>query len=340
MPSLGWLDTEMVYGRLPIPLQNAICSAEGRRLEWQRYGKGYQNVLADAEERAWSPEPLATAYRDSRLQVFVGHCSRTVPYYRRWFRDNRVDAADIRTLADLSALPVLTKADVQGNIADFQSDALPRRRRVATHTSGSTGAGLRFSTTVSAIREQYAVWWRYRHWHGLEHGVWCGHFGARSVVPTSQKVPPYWRYDRPGRRVMFSGYHMSESRLGAYVEELAQASPALAAWLSLDAGVAGGSCCGARRRPRLRRPLGYGRRRESPCGAGRSDGARVWRTTDSALRTRGGRCQHLGVRTWPAACRRGLRCRRVAAGPDWPRPSYRWLQLHELGNTAPALRHR
>ena len=120
----------------------------------------------------------------------------------------------------MSALPVLTKADVQGNIADFQSDAMPRRQRLATHTSGSTGAGLRFSTTVSAIREQYAVWWRYRGWHGLEHGAWCGHFGARSVVPTSQKVPPYWRYDRPGRRVMFSGYHMSESRLGAYIDEL------------------------------------------------------------------------------------------------------------------------
>ena len=79
---------------------------------------------------------------------------------------------------------------------------------------------MRFSTTVSAIREQYAVWWRYRDWHGLERGVWSGHFGARSVVPTSQNAPPYWRYDRPGRRVLFSGYHMSEPRLAAYIDEL------------------------------------------------------------------------------------------------------------------------
>ena len=220
MPIARRLDVEALYGKLPISLQNAICSAEGRRLERQRYGTGYQGVLADARQRTWSPVAAATAYRDSRLQAFVNHCSRTVPFYRRWFSENSAKPGDIRTLADLSALPVLTKAEVQANIDDFQSDATPRRERVATHTSGSTGAGLQFSTTSSAIREQYAVWWRYRGWHGLEHGVWCGHFGARSVVPASQKAPPYWRYDRPGRRVMFSGYHMSESRLGAYIEEL------------------------------------------------------------------------------------------------------------------------
>lgn len=220
MANLRRLDFETLYGKLPIPLQNVICGAVGHRLERQRYGKGYEDVLAGAEKRTWSPTAEVTAYRDSRLQAFVDHCARSVPYYRRWFRENSVKPEDIRTLADLSALPVLTKADVQTNIDDFQSDAVSRRERVATRTSGSTGAGLRFSTTVSAIREQYAAWWRYRGWHGLEHGVWRGHFGARSVAPTAQEVPPYWRYDRPGRRVMFSGYHMSESRLGAYIEEL------------------------------------------------------------------------------------------------------------------------
>ena len=189
-------------------------------MERQRYGNGYPGVLADARQRSSSPVVAATAYRDSRLHAFVGHCASTVPYYRRWFRDNSVDPAEIRTLEDLQALPVLTKAEVQADVADFQSDAVPVNERIAANTSGSTGAGLRFSTTVSAIREQYAVWWRYREWHGLERGVWCGHFGARSVVPTSQTPPPYWRYDRPGRRVLFSGYHMGEPSLDAYVEEL------------------------------------------------------------------------------------------------------------------------
>ena len=220
MPIARGFDVEVLYGKLPVWLQNVFCSAEGYRLERHRYGDGYSAVLSDAERRTSSGLEAAIAYRDSRVAAFVRHAAQTVPYYRRWFRDNSVDVADVRTLADLRALPILTKAEVQADVADFQSDAVPKRERVATHTSGSTGAGLRFATTVPAVREQYAVWWRYRHWHGLEHGVWCGHFGARSVVPTSQNAPPYWRYDRPGRRVLFSGYHMSEARLAAYIDEL------------------------------------------------------------------------------------------------------------------------
>ena len=73
--SCGRLDFETVYGKLPVPLQNVICSAEGHRLERQRYGKGYRNVLADAEQRTWSPAAVAAAYRDARLQAFVVHCA-------------------------------------------------------------------------------------------------------------------------------------------------------------------------------------------------------------------------------------------------------------------------
>ena len=213
-------DVEALYGKLPIPLQHAVCSAEGRRLERQRYGRGYETVLASAKSRASASLDEMSAYRDSRLNAFVRHCARTVPYYRRWFRDNHVNPDAIRTLGDLQMLPILTKAVVQAEVADFQSEHVPKRQRIETHTSGSTGAGLRFTTTVDGVREQYAVWWRYRGWHGLERGVWCGHFGARSVVPISQSAPPYWRYDRPGRRVLFSGFHMNEGRLAAYVDEL------------------------------------------------------------------------------------------------------------------------
>ena len=218
--NLSRLDVEALYRRLPIPLQHVVCSVEGRRLERQRYGRDYRSVLESAKRRASASWEEASAYRDARLNAFVRHCVETVPYYRRWFAENRVDSDAVRTMADLQMLPILTKAEVQADVSDFQSETVPRRQRVATHTSGSTGAGLRFTTTAGGVREQYATWWRYRAWHGLEHGIWAGHFGARSVVPASQGAPPYWRYDRPGRRVLFSGYHMSEGRLGAYVDEL------------------------------------------------------------------------------------------------------------------------
>lgn len=178
MTNLSRLDVEALYRRLPIPLQHVVCSVEGRRLERQRYGRDYRSVLESAKRRASASWEEASAYRDARLNAFVRHCVETVPYYRRWFAENRVDTDAVRTMADLQMLPILTKAEVQADVSDFQSETVPRRQRVATHTSGSTGAGLRFTTTAGGVREQYATWWRYRAWHGLEHGIWAGHFGA------------------------------------------------------------------------------------------------------------------------------------------------------------------
>src|SRR5690606_37537012 len=70
------------------------------------------------------------------------------------------------------------------------------------------------------ICEQWAIWWRYRRWHGIEPGTWCAYFGGRSLVPFKASKPPFWRYNIPARQVMFSAYHMSPENLRAYVDEL------------------------------------------------------------------------------------------------------------------------
>lgn len=57
------LDVEAFYGKLPIPLQHAVCSAEGRRLEKQRYGRGYESFLASAKRRGSASLDEMSAYR-------------------------------------------------------------------------------------------------------------------------------------------------------------------------------------------------------------------------------------------------------------------------------------
>jgi phenylacetate-CoA ligase len=45
------------------------------------------------------------------------------------------------------------------------------------------------------------------------------------VVPLAQKRPPFWRYDRSRREILFSAYHMSPVNLGAYAAELRRTQP-------------------------------------------------------------------------------------------------------------------
>jgi phenylacetate-CoA ligase len=182
-------------------------------------------LLREAESRTfWSVEQVQ-AYRDQRLRAFIRHCVSTVPFYRRRFQECGISPDDIQTLADLQRLPILTKEEVQDHYPELVSEAVPKRQQIIIHTSGTTGAGLRFATTLRAIQEQWAIWWRYRRWHGLQPGTWCGYFGGRSVVPLSQTRPPFWRYNIPGKQIMFSAYHMSPTNMGYYVDELRRRRP-------------------------------------------------------------------------------------------------------------------
>lgn len=216
---------EAVYPRLPVLAQHLAASAGGLRITATRYGRGFWKALAEAEgRRAWDQEEIAR-FRDARLRAMVAHAFATVPHYRDVARKRGLAASDIGSLGDLEALPVLTKAEVQDAPGRFVSSAVPVRHRVGAHTSGTTGAGLHFSTTCAADQEQWAVWWRYRRSHGIDLGTWCGYFGGRSIVSLDQHRPPFWRYNWPGKQILFSGYHLGPATIGAYLSELRRKRP-------------------------------------------------------------------------------------------------------------------
>jgi phenylacetate-CoA ligase len=214
------MNSEAIYLRLPVALQNLALNYEGWRIQRKRYGGDYR-ALHDEVQRRWSRSPGdIVAFRDQRLAAFVRHAAETVPHYRDLFAKLRIKAADIRTLDDLKQLPVLTKPEVQDDTERFVSTAIDPHAVYHAHTSGTTGGGLRFPVTWSAHREQWAVWWRYRGTHGLHPGEWCLYFGGRSVVPLKQKRPPYWRHNVPGRQMLFSGYHLGPQTAACYLDAI------------------------------------------------------------------------------------------------------------------------
>jgi phenylacetate-CoA ligase len=180
--------------------------------------------LAEAESRSFLSEDEIQALRDRRLRNFVQHCFEKVPFYRKRLEEAGMAPGDVSGLSAMARLPILTKAEVKDRTGELENAVAGHRRR-AVHTSGTTGGGLRFSSSLAAIQEQWAIWWRYRRWHGIEKGVWCGHFAGRTVVPPRQHEPPFWRYNRPGKQIVFSGYHMGPEQLPSYVDELRRRQP-------------------------------------------------------------------------------------------------------------------
>jgi phenylacetate-CoA ligase len=198
---------------------------QGWRINRSRYTRAFYDLLAAYEERATWTEAERCAYRDTRLQAFVRHCQESVPYYRKTFQGLGISWQDIKTLDDLSCLPVLRKETVQARYDEFLSEAIAPHDRVMFHTSGTTGGGLRFATTPQALSEQWAVWWRYRRALGIDIGTLCGYFAGRTIIPLDRDKPPFWILNHPARQLMFSGYHMSPETMDHYVDALNQMQP-------------------------------------------------------------------------------------------------------------------
>lgn len=219
------MNRESLYRQLPIPLQQIACSLEGWRIQRTRYGGDFDEVLVAANSRSfWSYEQVSE-FRNSRLRAFICHCARNVPYYRRKFSELGINPEDIRTLKDLEVLPVLTKAEVQDCQNELRAENYRRGGTVSLHTSGTTGAALQFTTTWSSLREHFAMLCRYHLALGISRGTWCGTFCGRSVANPNQKRPPYWRYNLPGKQILFSAYHFNSKTASLYVAELRRRRP-------------------------------------------------------------------------------------------------------------------
>jgi len=93
----------------------------------------------------WRPQSELEARALERLRGLLMHAAAHVPHYRDLFRRVGMEPEDIRTLSDLSHLPITTKADLRAGFpARTTAHNLPEHRRQKMLTSGSTGLPFEF----------------------------------------------------------------------------------------------------------------------------------------------------------------------------------------------------
>jgi phenylacetate-CoA ligase len=204
---------EAIYERLPVPLQNLVCSAYGHREVRTRFGKEFRRQLDELSESEWLSASNIAGHQDEHLRDLVRHAYDTVPYYRDRMRELRLTPSDIRGRADLPKLPILTKENVRANYQRMVSNNARKRDLVLRHTSGTTGKALHFYYTRSGIARQWAVWWRHRRRFGVEWGAPHANFVGKRVVPINQERPPYWRWNAPMHQALLNMQHLTPAKI-------------------------------------------------------------------------------------------------------------------------------
>ena len=120
---------------------------------------------------------------------------------------------------EIKKLPILTKEKVKNNyniiLNNFEKD-----KSKLISTSGTTGSGLTFPIKNDMDRRQWAIWWRYRKWHGIKFGTWCGWFGGRKILSYEIKKHPYWKMNYPLKQIMFSSHHLNINTVNYYLDKI------------------------------------------------------------------------------------------------------------------------
>ena len=90
------------------------------------------------------------AYQEKRMAEILDYVSKKSPFYSKLFSDNHIDISKIRSLDDLSCIPVTTKPDLQSRNQDFVY-VPPSEIVDYPTTSGTLGDPVTFAETESDL---------------------------------------------------------------------------------------------------------------------------------------------------------------------------------------------
>jgi len=203
---------EDIYLKCPVWLQQILINFQAYNILRSRFDNQFYFWL-----RIFNDSQPELINRES-LYKFLCEANKTVFWKQRFKLYNLQLNSSDQIHKEIQKLPILSKSEVKEAIENIKNTNGYKIKWA--HTSGTTGSGLVFPQTIEMEKKQWAVWWRYRGWFGLDTNTWIGWFGGRSIANINQKSPPYWRINYPMKQVMFSAYHLNEKTVALYFNEI------------------------------------------------------------------------------------------------------------------------
>lgn len=210
-----------LYHRLPVRSRSLVASARGYYLSWWRYDKRTEELVEAALERDYWTHSEWQAWRNERLHYVLKRAATHVPYYRQMWEERRQNG-DGSSLEKLENWPILEKKILRERGKEFIADDRSESKMFHDHTSGTTGTSLSIWLTRDAVKRWYALHEaRCRRWHGIGRRDRWAMLGGQLVVPSKQKSPPFWVWNRGLNQLYMSAYHISLQTAHDYLRALA-----------------------------------------------------------------------------------------------------------------------
>jgi phenylacetate-CoA ligase len=155
---------------------------------WDAYeGSVRLKTLRHLRETQFHSSEKILAEQNRRLGVMLKHAVATSSFYRQRFEDAGINPEDVRSIADLSQLPLLTKLDIRGNLDGILSSDYKKEDLTPAKTGGSTGVSLQVFCDARGIEMRNAAALRSDEWSGWQLGEPHGAIWGNPPVATTFK---------------------------------------------------------------------------------------------------------------------------------------------------------
>lgn len=210
---------EKIYNFSPIWLQNIACTLKGINEKYLRFGKGFNEYYNFLQKSQWYSQLVIEEYQNIKLAELVKYSFDNIPYYNELFTKENLLPSDIKTLADINKIPILTKEIVRSRNKDLVNPNFTKSV-IKSHTSGSTGKALDFLFSKDAIKYRWALWFRHKERFGISPNDAYATFTGLVAVPINQKKPPFWRENYAMKQTIFTMHHISREKVRPIVKRL------------------------------------------------------------------------------------------------------------------------
>jgi phenylacetate-CoA ligase len=182
-------------------------------------GGAYREVMRRRSLFRRAPREDVLAYQEQKLGDMLGFATEQVEAYRPL----RQAVERLGALEALREFPLLDKETLQADLARFLPRDFDRLPHYEITTGGTSGNQLRFY--VDDVSQSVETAFVHRLWSRVGYTPRCRKAAFRGVPFPDLRPGVYWRSNPIYNEMQFSPFHMSESTMGAYVDELSRYDP-------------------------------------------------------------------------------------------------------------------
>ena len=172
----------------------------------------------------WSRSELRR-YQTKKVLKLISYASKSVPFYRNFFKKNKFTIKDFKNLKDLEKLPIVTKKELIRNSKNFISDDFPESEKVIINTGGTTGKPLSSYTSKYARSLLRSSNIRGKSWAGIDYPERTVTLAGSSLVPNESLSPIQSFRNLLERNVPLSAVSVNDTILESYISKINKFQP-------------------------------------------------------------------------------------------------------------------